>query len=66
MGVGTVEIPADVLSQIKEIRRMGVADPTDSYLMTRLAFKMDLAAAFFWITRHRVEYEEWAGSPFAS
>lgn len=59
-----VEIPADVLSQIEEIRRMGVADPTNSYVMTRLAFEMDLAVAFFWITKHRVEYEEWANSLF--
>jgi hypothetical protein len=61
-----VEIPADVLSQIEEIRRMGVADPTDSYVMTRLAFEMDLAAAFFWITKHRMEYEKWANSLLTS
>jgi len=55
-----VEIPADVLSQIEEMRRMGIADLTDSYAMTRLAFQMDLADAFFWIARHREEYVEWA------
>jgi len=63
--MAAVEIPAKVLEEIKEIRRMGAADPTDSYLMTRLAFEMDLAAAFFWIPEHRAEYEEWAGSPRA-